>query len=69
MKKEFPFKAVITFAVLVAAGVTITATADSFVTRYHQIVLTNMGSAMVGGSLAFFLIKMFRWDREHNNGK
>ncbi|MFC2015232.1 hypothetical protein ACFLUP_04505 [Chloroflexota bacterium] len=69
MKKEFPVKAIIIFSVLVAVGAIITATADSFVAGYHQVVLANMGSAIVGGSLAFFLVEMFRWDREHNKGK
>ncbi len=69
MKKEFPAKVVITFSVLVAAGAIMIATAGSFVAGYHQIVLSNMGSAIIGGSLAFFLIEMFRWDREHNKGK
>ncbi|MFC1920960.1 hypothetical protein ACFLYQ_04460 [Chloroflexota bacterium] len=69
MKKEFPVKTIITFSVLVATGAIMSATADSFVAGYHQVVLSNMGSAIVGGSLAFFLIEMFRWDREQNKGK
>jgi hypothetical protein len=69
MNKEFPVKAIITFAVLVAAGAIVAATGDKFVTGYDQIVLANMGCAIVGGSLAFFLIEMFRWDRERNKTK
>ena len=64
MNKEFPVKAIITFAVLVAAGVIVAVTGGRLATGNDQMVLANMGSAIVGGSVAFFLIEMFRWDRK-----
>ena len=66
MKKQFPVKAVITFVVLVVAGAILSATAGNYLSGGDQIVVTTMGGAVVGGSLAFFLIEMFRWDRERN---
>jgi hypothetical protein len=69
MKNKFPVKATITFAVLVVAGVIVTATAGNYVTGYDQVVVANLGSAIFGGGLAFFLIEMFRWDRKRNRGQ
>ncbi len=69
MKGKLPIKAIITFAVLLIAGVILIATADKYIAGYGLVVLGNIGTAIIGGSLAFFLIEMFRWDREQNKGK
>ncbi|MFC2038707.1 hypothetical protein ACFLUG_02940 [Chloroflexota bacterium] len=69
MKYNFPVKAIITYTVLVIVGVVVTVTAGSYATGYERVVVANLGSAIFGGSLAFFLVEMFRWDRERIKDK
>jgi len=64
MNKQSLVKAIITFAVLVAGGIVLSVVGSSNTSGGDQIVMAAMGSALVGGSLAFFLIEMFRLDRE-----
>ena len=64
MNKQSLLKAIITFAVLVAGGIVLSVVGVSNTSGGDQIVVSTMGSALVGGSLAFFLIEMFRLDRE-----
>ncbi len=61
--KRFPLAEVVVFAVLTIAGVAMAAapiSADGF----NQTVLTGLGSAMFTSSLSFFLVEIFRWNRE-----
>ena len=55
--------AIIIFAVLAATGVSLTAISGSIASGFQQVVLANIGSAIFAGSLAFFLVEMFRWAR------
>ena len=64
MNKQSLVKAVITFAILVAGGVVLSVVGAKNLSGGDQMVVVTMGSALVGGSLAFFLVEMFRLDRE-----
>jgi hypothetical protein len=55
--------AIIIFAVLAATGVSLTAISGNIASGFQQVVLANIGSAIFAGSLAFFLVEMFRWAR------
>ena len=59
----FPAKAVALFAVMAGAGTLLTATADRLATGFHQTVLAEIGSAIFGAGLTFFLVEVFRWAR------
>ena len=61
--------ATIIFAVLAATGIALAAMSSSIAQGAQQIVLAQIGSALFAGSLAFFLVEMFRWARERNAGK
>ncbi len=61
--KRFPLAEVIVFAVLTAAGVAMAAAPISMY-GFNQAVLTSLGSAMFASSLSFFLVEMFRWNRD-----
>ena len=57
-------RAIIVFAVLMIAGIVLALGATSFVeSALDKSVLISMGSAIVGGALAFFLVEMFRQNR------
>ncbi len=58
--------AIIIFAVLAATGVSLTAISGNIASGFQQVVLANIGSAIFAGSLAFFLMEMFRWVRSKN---
>jgi hypothetical protein len=57
------FRTVTVFAVLVIAGVGMTAAAGAVKCPYVESVLMHIGSAMFGAGLALFLVDMFRRDR------
>lgn len=57
-------KATTVFAGLVILGVGMTVGAQFIDGAFEQNVLVNIGSAIVGGSLAFFLVEVFRLERE-----
>jgi hypothetical protein len=65
----FPGKATTVFAALTVAGTVMAVMAGEVATGFEQTVLAEMGSAMFGGSLAFFLIEMFHRERERNSDK
>ena len=55
------FRAIIVFVALLVAGIVLAAGVTSFVeSALDKSVLVSMGSAIVGGALAFFLVEMFR---------
>ncbi len=64
MMKESPMATIIVFAFLGIAGVVMAVVGGNNVTGFNQTILVNLGSAVFGGALAFFLIEMFRWSRE-----
>jgi hypothetical protein len=66
---SFPTRATVLFAALTVAGTVLVATADRLVAGFDQTVMGEMGSAIFGGGLAFFLVEMFRWARERNASK
>jgi hypothetical protein len=58
-------KVTIVFVLLAVAGVGMAAAASVLAdTSADQAILINVGSAIFGGALAFFLVEMFRWARE-----
>lgn len=57
-------KATAVFVGLVVLGVSLTVLSKFIAGNVEQNILINIGSAILGGSLAFFLIEMFRLDRE-----
>ncbi len=63
--KRLEIAAVILFAVLTIAGVSITVF-SSFFPGPSQIILVGVGSAIFAGALAFFLIEMFKWVRDES---
>lgn len=66
---SFPARAAVLFVALAVAGTVLVATADRLTNGFHQTVLAEMGSAIFGGGLAFFLVEIFRWARERNASK
>ncbi len=60
-KSRFPAKTVAVFIALGAAGITVTSIAGKLVDGYNQTVLSEIGSAVFGGALAFFLVQIFAW--------
>ena len=63
MKFQDIFRLTITFAVLTAAGVGLAIAAHWFAEAVQQVALVGIGSALVAGSLAFYLNQMFNLDR------
>ena len=63
MKVQDTFRLTITFAVLTAAGVGLAIAAHWFAEDVQQMALVGMGSALVAGSLAFYLNQMFNLNR------
>ena len=66
---KLTIRAIIVFAVLAAAGIVLAAMSTNIVNGPQQGVLSDIGSALFAGSLAFFLVEMFRWARERKPGK
>ncbi len=62
--RESPIATIIVFAFLGIAGVLMTVFAGNITIGFNQTILANLGSAILGGALAFFLVEMFRWSRE-----
>lgn len=58
--------AIIIFATLAATGMVLASISGNIVDGFEQLVMLNIGSALFAGSLAFFLVEMFRWARERN---
>ena len=63
MKSQDIFKLTITFVLLTAAGVGIVVAAKLLPETFQQIALVGIGSALVAGSLSFYLNQMFNLDR------
>jgi|GEM_PF-6839350 len=55
--------AVVVFVALTVAGVGMAVSARSIDDTFSQLVLVNVGAAIFGGGLAFFLVQMFWWAR------
>jgi|WetSurMetagenome_2_1015567.scaffolds.fasta_scaffold655775_2 hypothetical protein len=66
---KLPIRAFIIFATLAATGVVLASISGNIFYGFQQLVMLNIGSALFAGSLAFFLLEMFRWDRERNASK
>lgn len=62
-------KVIVTFIALLTAGIIIVVTSGFYVEGNNLLVLINVGSAIIGGSLAFFLVEVFRWDKRKNTVK
>jgi protein-S-isoprenylcysteine O-methyltransferase Ste14 len=57
-------RTVIVFVALLVAGIVLAVGVPSAVeSAFDKSVLVSMGSALVGGALAFFLVEMFRQNR------
>ncbi len=54
---------VIVFVVLTVVGVGMVVLAQNILVEYERQLLIGLGSAIFGGSLAFFLIEAFRYNR------
>ncbi len=63
MKSNLIIKATIVFAVLFAAGVGMVVIAFRMGPEDLQRVLIPIGSAIVGGALAFYLVELFAIER------
>jgi hypothetical protein len=64
MDKKQVFKTTVTFVMLLIAGVGLAVSARVMQQPLEQMVLVGIGSALVGGALAFYLNQMFNLDRE-----
>lgn len=64
MKTQEIFKLTVTFVLLLAAGVAMAVAARLLPDTFEQVVLVGMGSALVSGSLAFYLNQMFNLNRK-----
>ena len=64
MNAKTVFPLTLTFVLLLIAGVTMAVFARLLENSIDQIILIVMGSALVSGSLAFYLNQMFSLDRE-----
>lgn len=64
MNKEQVFKTTITFVSLLVAGIGLAVSARLLQQPVEQMVMVGVGSALIGGSLAFFLNQMFNLDRD-----
>jgi hypothetical protein len=62
--KKLNVKAIVIFSALATAGISLNASSASIAAGVQQIVIADVGSAIFAGSLAFFLVEMFRWERE-----
>lgn len=63
MKNQNIFKVTITFGLLTLAGIVMVILAQLLTVTMPQMALVGIGSALVAGSLAFFLNQMFNLDR------
>jgi len=63
MKNQNIFKVTITFGLLTLAGIVMVILAQQLTVTMQQMALVGVGSALVAGSLAFFLNQMFNLDR------
>jgi hypothetical protein len=63
MQKNLVSKATIVFAMLSGAGVAMVVVAFRLMPENLQQVLIPVGSAILGGSLAFYLVEMFAIER------
>jgi hypothetical protein len=63
MKSNLVLKASIVFAVLFGVGVGMVIVAFRLAPQELQQVLVPVGSAILGGALAFYLVEMFAIDR------
>jgi len=63
MKNQNIFKVTITFGLLTLAGIVMVILAQLLTVTMQQMALVGIGSALVAGSLAFFLNQMFNLDR------
>ena len=57
-------KIVVVFILLTVLGIGMATGALQIADELTRAVLMNVGSAIFGAALAFYLIEMFRWDRE-----
>ncbi len=67
MKTQEIFKLTVTFVLLLAAGVAMAVAARLLPDTFEQVVLVGMGSALVSGSLAFYLNQMFNLNRKNQD--
>lgn len=63
MNKYEITRVTIVFAILTMVGVGLAAGSTNMPDAHSQQVLVSMGSALVGGALAFFLVRMFDLNR------
>ena len=63
MNNQNIFKVTITFGLLTLAGIVVVILAQLLPETMQQMALVGIGSALVAGSLAFFLNQMFNLDR------
>ncbi|MGD2058053.1 MAG: hypothetical protein PVI04_04925 [Anaerolineales bacterium] len=65
MKTNLILKATIVFGVLFSIGVGLVVVAARLAAQDLQQVLVPVGSAILGGALAFYLVEMFAIERSH----
>lgn len=63
MKSQELIKLTITFVLLSVAGIGMVVSAQLLPEAFQQMALVGIGSALVAGSLAFYLNQMFNLDR------
>ncbi len=64
MNKPEIVRLTVTFTTLLIIGIVLAVSAQGVNDAFTHLVLVAMGSALVGGSLAFYLNQMFALDRE-----
>jgi hypothetical protein len=61
---RYPITQTITFTVLATVGIGLAVVAPELAGEARSVAFVAVGGAMFGGSLAFFLSELFRWDRD-----
>lgn len=59
---RYPIRQTITFIALAGAGISLAVVAPELAGETQPVTVVAIGGAMFGGSLAFFLAELFRWD-------
>ena len=63
---RYPITQTITFIALAAVGIGLAVVAPDLVSEPRSVAFMAVGGATFGGSLAFFLAELFRWDRDRS---
>jgi hypothetical protein len=63
--RSIPFQSTIIFVALTLAGVVMAVVAPTLAPATDHAVLSDVGAALIAGALAFFLVDVTSWKRQH----